>query len=91
MVSEPSDFNLLIQKDFSEQVGMNNEPLQSGSTHDNTFGQMIELRRLRFHFLLSLRLSWNVEMCPKEKIWLSDVNEIWHLTNCSYLQAMDLG
>lgn len=40
MVSEPSDFNLLIQKDFSEQVRMNNEPLQSGSTHDNTFGQM---------------------------------------------------
>ena len=57
MVSEPSDFNLLIQKDFSEQVRMNNEPLQSGSTHDNTFGQMIDLRKLRFHFLLSLRLS----------------------------------
>ena len=57
MVSEPSDFNLLIQKDFSEQVRMNNEPLQSGSTHDNTFRQMIELRKLRFQFLLSLRLS----------------------------------
>lgn len=57
MVSEPSDFNLLIQKDFSEQVRMNNEPLQSGSTHDNTFRQMIELHKLRFHFLLSLRLS----------------------------------
>ena len=43
MVSEPSDFNLLIQKDFSEQVRMNNEPLQSGSTHDNTFRQIVEL------------------------------------------------
>ena len=34
MVSEPSDFNLLIQKDFSDQVEMNNEPFQSGSTHN---------------------------------------------------------
>ena len=27
MVSESSDFNSLTQKDFSEQVKMNNEPL----------------------------------------------------------------
>lgn len=55
MVSESSDFNSLTQKDFSEQVKMKNEPLhQSGSIHNNTFGQMVELRKLRFHFLFSL-------------------------------------
>ena len=35
MVSEPSDFYLLTQKDFSEQR-MNNEQLQSGSTQPTT-------------------------------------------------------
>ena len=55
MVSEPSDFNLLTQKDFSDQVKMNNEPLQSGSTHNRQHVcSMIEFRKLRFHFLFSL-------------------------------------
>ena len=35
MAAEPSDFNLLTQKDFSEQR-MNNEQLQSGSTQPTT-------------------------------------------------------
>lgn len=45
----PSDFNLLTQKDFSDQVKMNNEPLQSGSTHNRQHvWSVIEFRKLRF-------------------------------------------